>query len=291
MSRQDAHPKRAYRMPDAVIEVLLCPICRERMRRGDEALRCRRGHCFDFARQGYVNLLSGHLHAPTADNPDMIAARAEFLAAGHYRVLADFLARRVAEAAPDNGVIVDAGAGTGYYSATVLENQPARAGLGVDSSTAALRRCARAHPRLGAIAWDIWQPWPVADGVAAAVLNVFAPRNAAEFRRVLRADGALVVAVPGAAHLAELRELVPLLGINQDKPRQVDSTLAEAFVLEDREDLTSTLHLSAEDLRRVIWMGPTAHHLQSGIHPEPPEVAREPIAVTASFVVSVYRPR
>lgn len=39
------------------------------------------------------------------------------------------------------------------------------------------------------------------------VVSVFAPCPAAEFRRVLRCGGSLVVASPGPAHLAEFRDL------------------------------------------------------------------------------------
>ena len=36
----------------------------------------------------------------------------------------------------------------------------------------------------------------MADAAAGVLLNVFAPRNGAEFRRVLRADGVLLVVTP-----------------------------------------------------------------------------------------------
>ena len=74
----------------------------------------------------------------------------------------------------------------------------------MDISARALRRAARAHPAIGAVGWDTWRPFPVRDAVMSLVLDVFAPRNAAEFRRVLRDDGALIVVTPAPGHLAEL---------------------------------------------------------------------------------------
>ena len=54
-----------------------------RRRRHRPALRCPRRHSFDIARQGYVDLRAGR--APHAgDTAEMVAARADFLAAGHY---------------------------------------------------------------------------------------------------------------------------------------------------------------------------------------------------------------
>ena len=67
------------------------------------------------------------------------------------------------------------------------------AGLAVDVSKPALRRAAQAHPRAAAIRADLWRRLPVSDGVAALILNVFAPRNGPEYHRVLRPDGLLLV--------------------------------------------------------------------------------------------------
>ena len=93
----------------------------------------------------------------------------------------------------------------GYYLAAVLDRIRGRpggaeaAGLAMDISARALRRAARARPGIGAVGWDIWRPFPVRDGAVSLILNVFAPRNGPEFRRVLRDDGALIVVTPGAA--------------------------------------------------------------------------------------------
>lgn len=39
-------------MPD-----LTCPVCGGVLHREERSLRCGAGHCYDIARQGYVNLL------------------------------------------------------------------------------------------------------------------------------------------------------------------------------------------------------------------------------------------
>ncbi len=109
--------------------------------------------------------------------------------------------------------VLDAGAGPGYYLAAVLDEIRGRpggadaAGLAMDISARALRRAARARPGIGAVVWDIWRPFPVRDGAVSLILNVFAPRNGPEFRRVLRDDGGLIVVTPGPRHLAGLAGL------------------------------------------------------------------------------------
>ncbi|WP_020671245.1 putative RNA methyltransferase [Amycolatopsis nigrescens] len=277
-------------LPPAVIRALRCSICTEPVELNGNALQCSRRHSFDLAKQGYVNLLHAKVLAGTADTADMVAARAEFLAAGHYAPLAAELAVRAAERVRD-GLVVDAGAGTGYYLARVLDELPDSSGLALDVSALALRRAARAHPRIGAAVWNLWQPWPVADDSASVLLNVFAPRNGAEFHRVLRPDGVLLVASPRPGHLAELASVVDLLAVDERKDERLDAALAGFFELTGRTECTRSLLLAPEDVRRVIRMGPSAHHLHRDGRRARLDALHEPVEVTASFQVSAFAPR
>src|SRR5690349_4972964 len=112
-------------MIDGALPYLRCPVCGQRLARaGDQALRCVQGHGFDIARQGYVNMTAGRSTHP-GDSAEMVGDRATFLAEGHY----DFIARALAEIArapaeavrPDDGLVLDAGTGTGDYLARVLD--------------------------------------------------------------------------------------------------------------------------------------------------------------------------
>jgi 23S rRNA (guanine745-N1)-methyltransferase len=147
-------------MIDGALPYLRCPICGGRCAaRSGAALPA--GHSFDIARQGYADLTAGRQpHA--GDSAAMVADRAAFLAAGHYDFIADAAGRA---AARRTRLVVDAGAGTGYYLARVLDARPARR-LGLDVAKPALRRAARAHPRAAAVLADLWRPLPLADGCA-----------------------------------------------------------------------------------------------------------------------------
>jgi 23S rRNA (guanine745-N1)-methyltransferase len=273
--------------PPAVLDALRCSLCDNPVALVDHTLRCENGHSFDIARQGYVNLLHARIPAGTADTTDMVAARVAFLEAGHYAPLADAVAQAVAGT---EGLIVDAGAGTGYYLAHALATAPDAVGLALDVSAVALKRAARAHPRLGAAVWNLWEAWPVATDSASVILNVFAPRNGPEFHRVLREDGVLVVAAPNPGHLGELASLVDMLTVDDRKEERLDATLSEFFELDGREDHTRRVTLSAPEIREVVRMGPSAHHLHREGRRERLERLSEPVEVTTSFTVSVYRP-
>ena len=230
---------------------------------------------------------TGSARSGTADTPTMVADRAAFLAAGHYAPLAAVVTDRItALGRVSDGLVAEMGAGTGYYLAGVLDRLPSAAGLAMDVSAVALRRAARASDRLGAVVWDAWRPWPVRDGAVAVLLDVFAPRNGPEFRRVLRDDGLLVVVTPGADHLAELGTAAGLLTVDPDKERRLADTLGDRFEALATESVRYSMTLDDADVARVVGMGPAGHHdLPTERAPE----GRR--SVTASFVVGAYRPR
>ncbi|MEO3751787.1 putative RNA methyltransferase [Streptomyces sp. B6B3] len=285
------HPAPAESGPwHRLASVVTCPVCGGSVTLAGSALCCSAGHAFDRARQGYVSLLTGAMRVPSADTASMVTARADVLAAGHFAPLATALARHVARLAPagHGSVVLDAGAGTGYYLGHVLDALPGAHGLGLDASKFAARRAARAHPRLGAAVWDVWRPLPVRGGAVDVLTNVFAPRNAPEFHRVLAPHGALLVVTPTPRHLAQLRAALPLLSVDDAKERRLRDALARHFEPATREVHEYDRDLDAPDLARLVAMGPSAHHVG-----DPAALTARlgrGLRVTLSFRISVHRP-
>ena len=186
----------------------------------------------------------------------MVAARQRFLEAGHFDPLSDALAAALA----GSRRIVDAGGGTGHHLARALYRSPDARGLVVDVSAAAARRAARAHPRMGAVVADTWHGLPVQGSAADALLCVFAPRNAREFARVLAPGGLLIVVTPNPGHLAEAREELGLIGIQDDKLAVVRRALAGAFEPVAATRVRRDLELAASEVDDLVAMGPNAFH-------------------------------
>lgn len=262
-------------------------------------LRCPRGHSFDIARQGYVHLAGRTPHS--GDTADMVASRMDFLAAGHYAFISTALAEAAsagtgADAGTGEGadaggpLVVDAGAGTGRHLAAVLDALPGAVGLALDASKPALRRAARAHPRAGAVLCDTWRRLPLADSSASVLLNVFAPRNGAEFRRVLRPDGLLLVVVPAVDHLTELITLLGLLRVDPEKPARVAAGLGAGFDLVGQSAHRRTLHLSRTHVRALVGMGPSAWHADPATLDRGIAALGPATEVTASILLCRYRP-
>ncbi|WP_242394370.1 putative RNA methyltransferase [Anaeromyxobacter oryzisoli] len=274
--------------PD-VIAALRCPVCRGPLAPSERALRCPAGHAFDIARQGYVSFLSGRPTGLVGDDADMVAARERFLGAGHFATLLQALAEESRGAAP--GLVVEVGAGTAHYLAGVLEALPGRAGLAIDLSKHAARRAARAHPRVAAIVADARAAFPLADACAGLVLDVFAPRNGPELRRILRDDGALLVVTPTPEHLAELRPALGLLEVDPGKARRLEEALAPHLERGAARSLSWELRLGRADAHALAAMGPSARHLSPDALAERVQALPEQVRVTASVRIERWRPR
>ncbi|MFC0602075.1 putative RNA methyltransferase [Streptomyces palmae] len=271
------------------LDPLRCPVCRSSPLRPDRgALRCSAGHTFDIARHGYAGLLTG-TRATSGDDAAMAQARDRFLNTGGYAPIRRAVAHLAAGATADRGTVVDVGCGTGYYLAGALDALPGARGLGLDTSAHALRRAARAHDRAAAATWDVFRPFPLADAVADVVLDVFAPRNPAEFHRVLRPGGRLVVVRPTERHLAELRGRIPaMVAVDPAKERRLHRALDPFFEAVTTEELAYPLVLAGSEALDLVGMTPSARHVR------PVRMADDgllPGRVTVSVLATAYRPR
>lgn len=194
-------------------------------------------------------------------------------------------------------MILDAGAGTGHYLAAVLNAVDDGIGMAFDVSKHAVRRAARVHPRAGAFVADVWRPLPIRSGVADVVIDVFAPRNGPEFRRVLRPGGAAVVVTPAPAHLSPLVEELGLLSVDEEKERRVARSL-DGFAETGRHAIEFEMELGLEEIAQVVGMGPSAWHHQADTLDEriaavvSRNVAKrqQKVVTRAAFHLSIFEP-
>ncbi|MFF5536594.1 putative RNA methyltransferase [Streptomyces cinerochromogenes] len=271
------------------LDLLRCPTCRtRRLLPGRGALRCPAGHTFDIARHGYAGLLTGS-RATSGDDAAMVQARDRFLSTDTYAPIRAVVADLAADAVSEQTTVVDVGCGTGYYLAGVLDQLPGACGLGLDTSVRALRSAARAHERAAAAAWDVVRPFPLASGVVDVLLDVFAPRNPAEFHRVLRPTGRLIVVRPTGRHLAELRGRVPgMVGIDPAKEQRLHRALDPYFEAAVTEQVEYTMPATGQEVLDLVGMTPSARHLS------PADLTGDallPDRITVSVLATAYQPR
>jgi len=307
------------------LDILRCPICRDDFYFDEVGtgcatagtLRCGAGHAFDFARQGYVNLVPGGKLIHTADDADMVAARARYHDKDHNRGLADRVAEltldriraQMADEAADASTetasgdsahyyVVDVGAGTGYYAGAVAEAaeaDPTLSGrvsiLAFDISKYALRRAAKAHPNVVAMGVDTWDGLPLADRSVDVLYCVFAPRNAQEFKRVLKPNGRLIVVRPTQDHMVEIRDQAGLIKIGGNKEQDLERKLAPYFETVEQETYGQPLVLSHRDVEDLVMMGPNRHHTTVEKLREAIAELPDPATTTMKVEVTAYRRR
>jgi len=212
---------------------------------------CRNRHSFDVARSGYVNLLQSQDRKARrpGDAPETLAARRRLLARGVTAPLVDAFVGLLDLTGED--AVLDVGCGDGDHLAAIAERFGCEA-HGVDISVAAIDAAAKRHPGLGWVVANADRFLPYAEASFSAVVSITGRMTAGEFRRVLRADGTLLVVVPGPDDLVELREAVLGEGVLRDRVERTVAAFAPQFVLERHERIRHVARLDAAGVADVM---------------------------------------
>ena len=231
--------------------MLVCPVrnCHLPLAREGKAMVCARRHSFDIARSGYVNLLQpqDRRSKDPGDNKDVVAARRRLHDRGATRPLRDGISGMIGVESTD--VVLDAGCGDGFYLGSVARETGCTA-HGIDISIRAVDAAAKRYKECEWIVANADRFLPYADRSFSALLSVTGRMNAAEFRRVLREDGRLLVAVASPDDLVELRSRAGELG--RDRVERTVETFAAEFTLIERRRVTAVADLDGEAVRDVL---------------------------------------
>jgi 23S rRNA (guanine745-N1)-methyltransferase len=235
-------------------------------------LLCPRGHSFDVARSGYINLLQpqDRRSKEPGDTAAAVAGRRRL----HDRGVTEPLLRAIAEkmAASPSDVVLDAGCGDGFYLGS-LARQTGFGAYGVDISVPAIEAAARRYSGCEWVVANADRFVPYADGSFSIVLSITARMNSSEFRRVLHEDGRLIVAVPAPEDLIELR------GAGRDRVVRTIETFAPDFTLVDQRRVTTMAELDAAAVYDVL------HSIYRPMRSQPVEAMR----VTFSLDLLLFR--
>ena len=234
-------------MKKSVFRLLRCPVCKAELLQDDLQKSCRckgiKPHSFDFARSGYLNLAGGR--AGEGDLKNAVLARRTFLDAGYYQCLSNKI-NEILDTVPSD-LVLDAGCGEGYYTNRMAKN---RSVLGIDLSKDgvdyAARRAKLNDTGAGFAVASVFE-MPIKDAALDAVVNIFAPCTEAEYSRVLRNGGNLLVVSAGEQHLMGLKRVLyenPYLNQGRaDLPKTM--TLVQKYRLKDEIYLEDPLLIEA----------------------------------------------
>ncbi len=239
-----------------ITDLFCCPICGKGLTAQGGQYVCPSRHSFDIARQGYVNLLTGHAAQQHGDNKEMICARRDFLAVGYYQPLMDTVARAAVRNATPNCRILDAGCGECSYThhiagALQAAGLPATI-LGIDISREALAIGGRRDRTLSLAVASLYH-LPLATGSIDLLFEIFAPYCEEEYQRVLRPGGRMVMVIPGKRHLFGLKTVL----YPTPYENEVADTALPGFILQNQERLSYSITLHTDnDLWNLFTMTP-----------------------------------
>ena len=208
-------------------------------------MTCARGHAYDIARSGYINLLQPHDRRSLAagDSKEAVAARARLLARHIGRDILSHAARRAAALdLPSNPIVADVGSGTGDALDAVAALRPIT-GVGIDLSTAAADHAARRSPALTWVVANADRRLPFLDRSVDLVFSLHGRRNPEECARVLTSHGYVLVGVPAMDDLMELRAAVLGQAVGHDR--------IETVVQEHKERFTQVTRFTAREHKRL----------------------------------------
>lgn len=265
------------------MSVLKCPVCSQDLFRNENCLKCNDNHCFDIAKEGYVNLLSAHKSGDSVgDNKEMARFRRDFLNKDYYITLADAVGDCLEKYSEENDTVLDICCGEGYYTHH-LSKKYNREYYGFDISKNMVRLAAKRKCGAQFFVANI-SSIPIKSESVNFAFHLFAPFHSSEFTRILKKDGVIVTAIPGKEHLYELKEILydkPYF--NDEKPPQSgELKLAEKIRSKAKIDLKSQ-----EDIMSLFRMTPYFYHTPSE------GISRlegcKGLTVTTDFILLVYK--
>lgn len=266
--------------------MLLCPKCQQPLMRQEKCYRCNQGHCYDIAKEGYVNLiLANQKHSlEPGDNKESLNARNNFLNKGYYSPLALALKECVEKYMQDGQDFLDAGTGTGYYL-EYLDHFCLKklAYYATDISKKGVSLASKKVKTATCFVGNVFH-LPFEDGFLDGLMSVFCPYSAQEFSRVVKENGYVIAVTPAERHLYEIKEIV------YDHPylNQQQGYLLPDFQLVEQKRVTYTIHLTSNQDILSLWRMMPYYHTTS-LEDNQKLLNVQEVATKADFLVSVYQ--
>ena len=271
---------------------IICPHCSAELIQQERTYRCEQNHCFDLAKEGYLNLLPVNKKKSKmpGDNDLMIAARRDFLEQGFYNPLIEAIRSSIQKELGfknKNFTALDSGCGEGYYTEHALKNANNKSSVfGTDISKYAVKNAAKKYKNNFFFVSSAYH-LPIAKQSINLVLSVFSPNDPNEFYRILKKDGFLIVASPAENHMRQLAELI----YNDFRPHEhkIVADLSGKFELHLAKRISFDIHIqSSETLQALHKMTP--YYYNTSKEGQEKVANCNNISITCDFHLSIFKP-
>ncbi len=262
---------------------IICPVCGKELKKENKSYKCEKGHCFDEAKEGYVNLLVGSKSGELiGDNKDMARSRRDFLSKGYFSPLADEIIKITDESKKKNPLLCDICCGEGWYG-DYIKGKKGCSMVAFDISREMVRLAAKRKNGITYFVGNLAKI-PLADKSIDIAFHLFAPFHEKEFSRIIKDDGLIITAVAGENHLFELKKIL------YETPYKNDEKPPEAgkLTLKEKRKVTETIHLSTKnDIDVLFKMTPYYYH--TSVKDKEKLNNLEELDVTIDFAVFIYK--
>lgn len=286
---------------------LICPVCAKALARSESvnSVVCANGHLFDFAKQGYLNLLlSQHKKSKQpGDTAEMVQARSAFLNTGFYQGIADFLIKQclpgclpvqIEQRAHTAGFhYCDLACGEGFYTHQIHEFLGGRltdckpASSGIDISSPAIKAACRRDRNIQWLIASLARV-PLTDHSQDLVTGLFFHFDLLEIQRILKAGGFFVMLTTGPKHLIELREVI-YDTIKPETEKDFSKT-EQDLALEHQQTLhyTEQKHLTGSN-RILDLLSMTPHYWRCKPEKRQSLEALQELTLTLDIQIDIFR--
>ena len=260
-----------------------CPLCNSPLALKVKTYRCDNNHCFDQAKEGYVNLLPvQHKHSKSpGDNKTMVDARRAFLDKGYYQPLIDEITNLYQEFGDSKATILDAGCGEGFYTHQYknLTNSIYGVDIAKDAVKIAAKRYKTCNFSVGTLS-----NLPFNDRFFSWIYSIYAPILEDELSRVLSNNGYLLTVTPAENHLFELKSLI----YREAKEHNTAKTPITKMTLVKKQRLHYQMDFNnGEDITNLLAMTPFAFKTTPELLTE--LKAKTQFSCQADFLIRLYQ--
>lgn len=246
--------------------LLKCPLCGSEMEVVElSSLSCAKGHSFDFAKQGYVNMVTHPVK--TKYSKELFEARRRLMAEERFfepltELIAEVILKRRLKDIRESLYILDTGCGEGTHLTDIcnrLRNSERDVvGAGIDLVKEGVLVAARNYSEKIWCVADLAHT-PFKDEQFDVIINILSPSNYGEFSRLLKPGGLLIKAVPQRGYLQELRQAFYAESEKESySNEETVDRFNEKFKLIEKLGIDYTKELGRESLEALVAMTPLA---------------------------------
>ena len=237
-------------------DLLICPICKERLILNDHSLVCKNKHTYDISKKGITTLVShNHIKESKIYNYELFSNRRKFIQKMYYKDLYNKIINIINQNFDKKINIIDLGCGEGAHTMNILNSLKLNyVYYGFDYSKTAIDMASyyNSDVRFYFVA-DV-NNVPIKDNSIDLIIDILSPYNQSEIKRLLKKNGIFVKVAPGKDYLKEMRAATNIS--TYDKDVEVEQNLNKNFKVVKKEHILNTYSITKDDFKLLLKMSP-----------------------------------